>query len=112
MENLILKENTKIHIFPIGEIMFVEAIEGKVNISLSSGTKVDYLKYTLKTIEEILCKDDSFFKVHRSFILNMKYVRRIEKYSEASYYAIGNSFEIPISRKCVKKLVTTLGDIK
>lgn len=110
MEKLILRESTKIHIFPFEEIIFIEAINGKVNISLSTGLVVEKLKYTLKIIEKQILSNNDFFKVHRSYIVNINYVRRIEKFGEASYYAIGHNFEIPISRSFVKPLITTLGD--
>lgn len=112
MGKLILKENTKIHIFPFEEIIFIEAINGKVNISLSTGLVLEQLKYTLKLIERKLLSNNAFFKIHRSYIVNMNYVRRIEKFNETSYYVIGHNFEIPISRRYVKPLLTTLEGTK
>ncbi|MBL0913578.1 MAG: LytTR family transcriptional regulator DNA-binding domain-containing protein, partial [Bacteroidia bacterium] len=39
---------------------------------------------TMKNIESLLMRDDNFIRIHRSFIINLRYVKEIE----------GNSFRI------------------
>lgn len=102
IDKVIIKKNNEILIIPISEIYFIEAQDDYVNISSSKGS---FLKYkTLKFYEENLPKEN-FIRVHRSFIINLNNLKKVEQYEKGNYIALmKNDSKIPISRTGFEKL--------
>ncbi|WP_084111680.1 LytTR family DNA-binding domain-containing protein [Paramaledivibacter caminithermalis] len=48
--------------------------------------------------------DDSFYQIHRSCIINIKYIKRISKKKNDMYVLMKNNGKYPLSKKYAKKL--------
>lgn len=96
IDRLVVRLGTKIVIVPIEKVTCIEAEDDYVNIH-SDGKK--YLKQmTMKYLDEVLPKGQ-FVRVHRSFILNIGQIDRLEAYSKDAYVAIlKNGFKASVSR--------------
>ena len=81
----------EIHKIPYEDIIYIEAYQHHVMIHQNDMTKRNYL--SLKEIA--LQLDDSFCRCHRSYIVNLKYVERIEGMNCITK----NKQVIPISKK-------------
>ena len=104
---IVVKNNTEITIVPVNDIFYIEAYDDYVKIF----TKDTYYlkKKTMNYYEEVL--DTSlFFRTHRSFIINLQQLTRIEPLEKNSYVVLLKSGKkIPLSRSGYSKLKEKLG---
>ncbi|MDD4370943.1 MAG: LytTR family DNA-binding domain-containing protein [Anaerostipes sp.] len=93
---LVVKNTEGIFKLCLIEITYLETYNRNVQIHLQSGKKViGYLK--MKEYENIL--DDSFYRCHSSYIVNMRYITSIEK----NNVNMNIGTQIPVSRYRRKK---------
>ncbi len=95
-DRIVVRNGAKIIILPIDNISLFEADGDYVRIH-HEGEK--HLKQiTLKRLEEKL-PENMFVRVHRSYMLNITSIARIEAYSKDTYIAIlKDQSKIPVSR--------------
>jgi len=95
-ERIVVKDGTRVHIIPVGQLEYAEAQDDYV--ALHSGGK-NYLKQqTISSLEESL-DPGKFVRVHRSFLINLEHVSKIEPYTKDSRLAIlASGAQVPVSR--------------
>lgn len=98
-ENLYVKSDYKFVKIKISEIVYIESRNEYIRIYTKSGTPVLTL-LSLKSIEEKL-PEDSFMRIHRSFIVNLKC---IAEYSKVGI-TIDNSTFIPLGEQYREKFL-------
>lgn len=104
---IVVKTNSEITIVPVNDVFYIEAYDDYVKIF----TKDNYYlkKKTMSYYEEVL-DPSRFFRVHRSFIINLQQLTRIEPMEKNSYIALlKNGKKIPLSRTGYTKLKEKLG---
>jgi two-component system LytT family response regulator len=104
---IVVRNNSEISIIPVGDITYLEAFDDYVKIF----TKDTYYlkKKTMSFYEETL-DPQKFFRIHRSFIINLSELTRIEPMEKNSYVALlKNGKKVPISRSSYSKLREKLG---
>ena len=104
---IVVKENGNIQIIPTEDILFIEAYDDYVKVH----TKEKYYlkKKTMNYYENSLLKT-TFFRIHRSYILNINKLTKIESFEKNSYRAtLTNGTVIPISRTSYSELKQLLG---
>ena len=104
---IVVKEGSNIRIIPVHEIQYIEAYDDYVKIF----TKDKYFlkKKTMNHYEEAL-DPLQFFRTHRSYIINLQELTRIEPLEKNSYIALLRSGKkIPLSRTGYVKLKEKLG---
>jgi len=104
---IVVKNNSEITIVPVNDVFYIEAYDDYVKIF----TKDTYhlKKKTMNYYEEVL-DPALFFRVHRSFIINLQQLTRIEPLEKNSYIALLKSGKkIPLSRPGYSKLKEKLG---
>lgn len=89
--NLMIQKGTELHMISFEEIVYCEIIDRKVYLYLKSGNIIDYYD-KMELLEKRL--DNRFFKCHRSYLINLQYLR---SYKNGVAYLCGN-YEIPVSR--------------
>lgn len=67
------------------------------NITIFTENEQHTLRYTLSALEEQL-RDYGFIRTHKGFLVNYRYIYRIEK----DRAILDNKIEIPVSRSCLK----------
>jgi len=95
------EETGRIVLIKLEEIYYCVAEEGKVFV-FTKGKKLRTF-YTLNELEEKL----NFFRTHRSYLVNLDYVKVLEPWFHGSYRLIlddGFKTEIPVSRIQSKRL--------
>jgi two-component system, LytTR family, response regulator len=104
---IVIKEGTEIKIIPTSNVSHIEAYDDYVKIY--TGEKYFLKKKTMNYFEQVL--DPSvFIRIHRSFILNINELTKIESFEKNSYIAIlKNKVRIPISRSAYPILKEKLG---
>jgi len=104
---VVVKTGNNIRIIPMQEIMYLQADDDYVKIFTKDGSFLK--KKTISYFEKVM---DSlqFVRVHRSYIIQVQQVTRIEPYENEGHIAILKSgAKIPISKTGYPKLRAILG---
>ena len=106
LERIVVKSGHKIHVITCDKIHYLEAQDDYVMIYTAEGK---YLKQsTMKYFEEHL-DGRQFLRVHRSYIVHMDRIERIEPYTRESYLLFLKTGEkIPVSKTGYDKLKEVL----
>ena len=106
IDRITVRNGQKIKIIPVNDIHFLRADGDYVDIFTSEG---HWLKeQTMKYTEEVL-PPDSFVRTHRSFIVNIHYISRIERYGEQNLIILSNGEKIKTSNARYQILKQRLG---
>ncbi len=106
-DRVVIKDGTEIKIIPTAEIEFIEAYDDYVKIHHHG--RAHLKKKTMNYYEQTL-NPKTFVRIHRSFILNINALTRIESMEKNSYHAVLKSGKrIPISRTAYTPLKALLG---
>lgn len=104
---IVVKNGSHIKIIPVHEVNYIEAADDYVKIYTREGS---FLKNgTMNHFESVLTKEQ-FVRCHRSYIINIQNITRIDPYEKDSHVAVLKSGEkIPVSRAGYAKLKQVLG---
>lgn len=104
---IVLKDGQDIKIIPAQDVFYLEAYDDYVKIHTNNGC---YLKkHTLSKFENSLPLN-KFVRVHRSFIINVAHLFKIEQLTKDSHRAVlKNDATVQISRSGYLKLKQVLG---
>ncbi len=106
LERILIKEGSKVHVIPVDRIDYVEAQDDYVSIKTDGKS---YLKQQRMAELENALDQTKFVRVHRSYILNIERIARIELYAKDSRMAIlKDGTKLLISRSGYDKLKTML----
>ncbi|CAN5794521.1 LytTR family DNA-binding domain-containing protein [soil metagenome] len=106
-ERVVVKTAGKIKIIPIHDIQYMEAADDYVKIYTKDGCflKNKTMSYFSDTLDGL-----QFVRTHRSFIINVQEVTRIEPYEKESWLAVLRSgTSVPVSKTGYAKLKDVLG---
>ncbi|MCG2584212.1 LytTR family DNA-binding domain-containing protein [Massilia sp. TS11] len=102
LERIVIRDGSRVHVIPAERISYIEAQDDYVQIR-SEGK--DYLKNQRLSELETQLDPARFVRVHRSYILNLEAMERIEQYAKDSHQAIlKDGAKLPISRSGYQKL--------
>ena len=106
-QRIVVKLTGKIKIIPVHDIHFIEAADDYVKIHTGEGS---FLKNkTMNHFENVL-DTQQFVRTHRSFILNINQVTRIDPYEKDNHIALLRTGQkIPVSKTGYGKLKILLG---
>ena len=106
IDRITVRNGLKIKIIPVNDIHFLRADGDYVDIYTAEG---HWLKeQTMKYTEEVL-PPDRFIRTHRSYIVNIHYISRIERYGEQHLIILSNGEKIKISNARYQVLKQRLG---
>jgi two-component system, LytTR family, response regulator len=98
----------RVHVIPVGKLDYVQAQDDYV--ALFSGGK-SYLKQQPIASLEAILDPARFVRIHRSAIVNLERVERIEPYGKESRIAIlTGGARLPVSRSGYSRLLEAMGD--
>lgn len=106
-DRIVVKTGTKIKVIPVQDVLYLEAADDYVNIHTANGA---FLKNkTMSFFERIL--DPNFFtRVHRSYLVRVEQITRIDPYEKETHILILKSgAKIPVSKAGYAKLKLVLG---
>lgn len=104
---IVVKTGSKVKIIPVHEILYIEADDDFVKIYTAEGS---FLKNKTMAFYEQSLNTTQFVRVHRSYILNVNQITKIEPYQKESHMAIlRDGKQIPVSKTGYSKLKTILG---
>jgi len=104
---VVVKDNGKIRIIPVSNIQYLEAADDYVKIHTPEGI---FLKNkTMGYFEEML-GSQNFIRIHRSYIINVQLITRIDPYEKENHLAILSiGVKLPVSKGGYARLKQVLG---
>jgi two-component system LytT family response regulator len=105
---LVVKDGTRVTLIPVGKLEYAEAQDDYV--ALASEGKKHLKQQTIASLEAAL-DPKLFVRIHRSYVVNLERVTRIEPYGKESRVAILSSgVKLPVSRAGYARLQALLDE--
>ena len=102
LNRVVARKGNSINIIPVEQIRYVQAEDDYVMIYHTEGKVLK--QQTMRYYEENLPKEN-FVRIHRSYIVRVEEINRIEPYTKDNYVAVLNNGEkLPVSRTGYKQL--------
>jgi two-component system, LytTR family, response regulator len=102
LSRIVVRKGNSINIIPVNQVRYVEAQDDYIMIYHTGGKALK--QQTMKFYEENLPKA-GFVRIHRSYIVRIEEINRIEPYTKDNYVAVLHSGEkLPVSRAGYKHL--------
>ncbi|MGB8492063.1 MAG: LytTR family transcriptional regulator DNA-binding domain-containing protein, partial [Bacteroidales bacterium] len=96
VSRIVVRKGNAINLIPVEQIRYVEAQDDYVMIYHAAGKALK--QQTMKSCEDSLPKTD-FVRIHRSYIVKVEEIKRIEPYGKDNHVAILQSGDkLPVSR--------------
>ena len=106
LERLVIKDGTKVHILPVAKLDYVEAQDDYV--AAHSGGKSYLKQQTISSLESAL-DPARFVRIHRSYIVNLERVTKLEPYTkESRVVVLTDGTQLPVSRAGYARLAELL----
>ena len=107
-ERIVVKDGTKVTLIPVAKLDYAEALDDYVSL-VSEGKK--HLKQQTISGLELVLNPALFVRIHRSYLVNLERVARIEPYGKDSKVAIlTNGIKLPVSRTGFTRLKKLLDE--
>jgi two-component system LytT family response regulator len=104
---IVVKTAGKIKIIPVDDVHYLEAADDYVKIHTRAG---HFLKNKTMSYFEKVLDPSQFVRTHRSFILNVQQVTRIDPFEKESHICVLQSgAQVPVSKTGYSKLKEVLG---
>lgn len=108
LERIVVKDGTRVHIIPVAKLVYAEAQDDYV--ALRTEGKTHLKQQTLASLE-LQLDPAQFVRIHRSYVVNLAHLERIEPYAKDSRVAVlRDGAQLPVSRTGLAKLRERLGD--
>jgi two-component system LytT family response regulator len=102
IERIVVRDGTRVHIIPVAKLEFAEAQDDYV--ALSTEGKKHLKQQTISSLESVL-DPERFLRIHRSYIVNLEMVTKIEPYSKDNHVVVLTSgAQLPVSRSGYARL--------
>jgi two-component system LytT family response regulator len=106
-ERIVVKTGTKVKIIPVADVQYLQADDDYVSVVTQEGS---YLKNKTMSFFEQTLDPGQFVRVHRSYMVSVQEITRIDPYEKDSHLAILKSgAKIPVSKTGYVKLKQVLG---
>lgn len=101
IERITVKVGTKIKVIPVDDIVCLKAEDDYVSVITADG---HWLKSERLKDYEMSLPSDNFARVHRSYIVNISKISKIERYGQKQMLSMSNGEQIRISMTGYKVL--------
>ena len=102
LERVVIRDGVQVHVVGVGKIDYVEAQDDYV--AFKTGGRSLLKEQTMADVEASL-DPRRFVRIHRSYLLNVERLVRVELYAKDSRIAIlGDGTKLPVSRSGYQRL--------
>lgn len=106
-QRIVVKNGSKIKIIPVHDVLYLEAADDYVKVHTPEGY---FLKNKTMTHFDQVLDGQMFVRAHRSYIVNVQQITRIDPYEKDNHVAILRSgIKVPVSRSGYVRLREVLG---
>lgn len=102
LERIVVKDGPNVHVLPVDKLDYIEAQDDYIGLKTEGRTLMK--QQTISAIETLL-DPSRFVRIHRSYIVNVERILKIEPYTKDSKIAIlRGGVQLPVSRGGYAKL--------
>jgi two-component system LytT family response regulator len=102
LERIVIRDGPHVHVVPVDRVDYVEAQDDYVGFR--TGGKTLLKEQTMAEVEAAL-DPRRFVRIHRSYLLNVERLARVELYAKDSRVAIlADGTKLPVSRSGYQRL--------
>lgn len=101
-KKIIIKTFDNIHLVPVTDIIYCESDGNYTFVNLAGKNRI-MVSSSLKEYEEMLT-GSGFFRVHKSFLINLGSIRRFEK-AEGGYVVLEGDVKVPVASRKREQLL-------
>lgn len=106
LERVVIRDGAQVHVLPVGKIDYIEAQDDYVGFR--SQGRLLLKEQTMADVEASL-DPKQFVRIHRSYVLNVERLARVELYAKDSRIAIlADGTKLPVSRSGYQRLQAIL----
>jgi two-component system LytT family response regulator len=110
LERIVVKDGTRVQIIPVAKLDYAEAQDDYIALACQ-GKK--YLKQQTVSSLEASLNPNNFVRIHRSYLVNLERVTRLEPYGKDTHVVIlSDGARLPVSRAGYARLTELLGEQK
>lgn len=95
---------------PVDSIMYIKADSSYTEIAMMDGERI-VASRTLKNFEDVLCEDERFMRTHKSYIVNIAFVRELVK-TDGGFLVMEDKEQISVTPEKMKELIDRNAVIK
>lgn len=95
-KKIIIKTYDTVHLVPISEILYCESDGNYTSIHLTTDPKI-IVSVSLKDYDDML-GDSGFFRIHKSYLINLRHIRRFEK-AEGGLVVLNGEIKLPVASR-------------
>lgn len=95
-KKIILRTSETVHLVKVSDISYCESDMSYTNFYLADGQKI-LVSRTLREFDELL-KEFGFFRVHKSFLVNLFAITKFEK-ADGGYLVMENKDRVPVASR-------------
>jgi len=107
LRRVVIKSGSNVKVLPVDDIQYLEAAGDYVEVYTAKGK---YLKQKTMYYFEQQFDPDQFIRVHRSYIVSVNQINKLEPYSKDNYILyLKNGKEVNVSKSGYKNLRERLG---
>jgi two-component system LytT family response regulator len=107
LERIVVRDGAKIHVIPVGKLDYAEAQDDYV--ALRSDGRTWLKQQTISNLEAAL-HTRRFIRIHRSFLVNIERIARIEPNTKDTWIAVlTDGVRIPVSRAGYTRFNSLIG---
>ena len=105
-ERIVVRDGTRVHIIPVSKLDYAQAQDDYVGLSTEGKT---HLKQQTISSLELILDPELFVRIHRSYIVNLERVTKIEPYSKDDHVVVlASGAQLPVSRSGYLRLQARL----
>jgi two-component system, LytTR family, response regulator len=106
LDRIAVRDGTRVYIIPLAKLEYAEAQDDYV--ALAAEGKKHLKQQTISSLESAL-DPSRFMRIHRSYIVNLERVAKVEPYGKDSHVAVlASGAQLPVSRAGYARLRTFL----
>ncbi len=109
-KKIAVPEGNTIKFLELDNILYFKADSSYTEIHFTDGSKL-VISRTLKNIEDTLDNTHGYFRCHKSYLVNTKYITDYVK-SDGGYLLMKNTVQVPISTEKVQELIEKVAFVK
>ena len=107
VDKIVVKSNNNVFVIPLNEVIYIESEDDYVMIYTPKGKHLQYqtMGYYEKHLDNTV-----FIRIHRSFIINVHFITKIEKFGKETYQVVlKNGTGLKVSRSRYQELKDIIG---
>jgi two-component system LytT family response regulator len=106
LKKIALRDSENIHLINVGDIIHCDSEDNRVRFVVLNENDIIISK-PLKEYEELLA-DSNFFRVHKSYLINLAHAKRFEK-ADGGFVVMSDDSRIPVASRKREQLLEIFG---